>query len=176
MKSNVNSAAFERLRQVAATQATPSPTAHQRPDEEAPAPPPEIRVMPYPGSDAKAAPPEDLDTRLYREGYKTDDRAGQVWGPKAEIRTQYLDPRFLGTWQEGPAITRQLNLSTAEEAALYNDLHARSEPPGCPELVFEHPARIEFHAGAYVALVCYREVRYRRLVELNKSKPAPTNE
>lgn len=97
----------------------------------------------------------------------------EIWEPKedsefsntATVTDQKENPKYAGTWMEGPLQFDEFDMGISDEKAALNRLMALKDPEGAPGAVIEtlHTHTFENHKH-WKFLVGYRKVQYRTLV------------
>lgn len=101
---------------------------------------------------------------------------GDEWRDEPSTPDQLTNPKFTGTWIEGPQTFDEYVMDDKGKKRL-NTLLALTDPPEAPRAVMLSLDKEWCPATAhYVILVSYRRIRYKQLVDVKLPKPAITHE
>ena len=88
------------------------------------------------------------------------------WSAEPTVADQRTNPRYAGSWLEGPLAMRQFDLSLPADQAAINQMLAESEPPDAPRVAIESRDAVYCKMGmTWKILMTYRRISYRRLVK-----------
>lgn len=101
------------------------------------------------------------------------DPGDTVFSDEPSVADQYVNENFRGSWMEGPLTYKQFNMAIPADALEMNKLLTQVEPPGAPRvLLVEDTKTYCSRAKAYMILLGFRRITYKRLIKQPEHSPS----